>query len=468
MRNERADRGLARVLVFLLGLVLVLAGGGVDAGQSLAGGVPDGAPTSGVLELSLRDAVERGLRRNLGLILSLEAVSEESGTRTAARADLFPQLHSGVSFIRQRVNLEAFGFSGFPGIPTVIGPFNVFDARVFVTQTILDFDALASSRAEERKLEAREHDLKSTRDEVVLACAALYLRVLAAESRIEAAKVQLETAEALRELALHRKESGLAPGIDVLRAQVQAQSERQRVIVAENDEKKLKLALARAIGLPVGQEFRLTDEMPFAPLPLLGLEEAIARAHEDRADLKASESRVSAAEQEERAARGEGLPSVGVAGDFGAIGQSVGGSRATYSVSAEVNVPLFEGGRVRGKVAEARSRLRQQQALRDDLEAGIDYEVRAAYGDVEAARQRVEVVDAALDLARQQLDQAKDRFEVGVAGNIDVVQAQESLARATEDRIVSLLDYNSAKAELARALGVAESAFFAFLRGTNP
>jgi outer membrane protein TolC len=462
MRNRRVEGALA------CALFVVLAGKGVAEQQHLEGGLPAGAPTSEVLELSLRDAVDRGLQRNLGLILSLEAVSEASGTRTVERADLLPQIRSGVSIINQKINLDAFGFSGFPGVPQVIGPFNVFDARAYVTQTILDFDALASARAAERNLEAREHDLKSVRDEVVLACASLYLRVLAAESRIEAAKAQLETAEALRELALHRKESGLAPGIDVLRAQVQTQSERQRVIVAENDAKKLKLALARAIGLPLRQEFHLSDDMPFAPLPLVSLEDATAHAYENRADLKAAEARVGAAEEDERAARGEGLPSVGVAGDFGAIGQTVGGSRATYSVSAEVNVPIFEGGRVRGKVAEARSKLRQQEALRDDLKAGIDYEVRTAYGDVEAARERVEVVDAGLELARQQLDQAKDRFQAGVAGNIDIVQAQESLAQATEDRIVSLLAFNSAKAELARALGTAESAFVAFLRGTNP
>jgi outer membrane protein TolC len=462
MRSHRVPRSPA------CALVLLLVSGNTVAAQHLSGGVPEGAPASGAIDLSLRDAVALGLQRNLGLILSLDAVSEASGSRTVARADLLPQLRAGASIVNQKINLEAFGFSGFPGVPTVIGPFNVFDARAYVTQTILDFDALASSRASERKLEARESDLKSTRDEVVLAVASLYLRVLAAESRIEAAKAQLGTADALRELAMHRKESGLAPGIDVLRAQVQTQSERQRVIVTENDAKKLKLALARAIGLPLGQEYRLTDEMPFAPLPLGSLEDAIAHAYENRADLKASESRVSAAEQEEQAARGEGLPSIGVAGDFGAIGQTVGGSRATYSVSAEVSIPLFEGGRVGGKVAEARSKLHQQQALRDDLKAGIDYEVRAAYGDVEAARERVEVADSALELARQQLDQAKDRFQAGVAGNIDVVQAQEFLARATEDRIESLLSYNSAKAELAGALGTAESAFVSFLRGSNP
>lgn len=462
MRNHRVVWTASILFAFV-------SRGGVEAAQQhLQGGVPEGTPTGGVLDLSLSDAVERGLQRNLGLILSLEAVSEASGTRTVEKADLLPQLRARVSIINQKVNLDAFGFTGFPGVPQVIGPFNVFDARAYATQTLLDFEARASARASERTLEARENDLKSTRDDVVLACASLYLRVLAAQSLIEATNAQLETAKALHELAQHRKESGLAPGIDVLRAQFQVQSERQRVIVSENAAKKLKLALARAIGLPVGQEFRLTDEMPFAPPPIISLEDAIATAYENRADLKASESRVSAAEQDEQAARGEGLPSLDVAGDFGAIGQTVTGSRATYSVSAGVNVPLFEGGRVRGKVAEAQAKLRQQQAIRDDLKAGVDYEVRATYGDVEAARERVEVSDAGLELAREQLEQAKDRFQAGVAGNIDVVQAQESVARATESRIQSLYAFNAAKAELARALGTAESAFVTFLRGSNP
>lgn len=452
--------------VWLVGLLL--CAGSATAQGPLRGGVPEGVKTSEVLELSLREAVARGLQRNLGLILSLEGVNEAAGIRRAARAELFPQLNANVSLVNQKINLEAFGFSGFAGVPPIIGPFNVFDARAYVTQTILDFDKLARSRAEDRELEAREQDLKTTRDEVVLACTSLYLQVLAAESRIEATRSQLETAEALLALASHRKESGLSPGIDVLRADVQAQSQRQRVIVAENEANKLKLALARMIGLPVGQEYRLTDEMPFAPVPILSLEEATARAYESRADLRAADARVQAAEEEERAASGQRLPSIGVQGNFGAIGQTVGGAKATYAVSAGVRVPLFAGGRVRANVAEAQSKRRQRQALRDDLAAGIYYEVRAAYGDVEAAEQRVHVADSALQLARRQLEQARDRFEAGVAGNIDVVQAQEALARAAEDRIQSLLAYSSAKAELARALGTAESEFATFLKGSQP
>lgn len=435
--------------------------------QPIRGGVPEGAPTETVLDLSLREAVERGLQRNLGLLLALEDVGEAEGARAVARADLLPHLSGDVSVVNQKISLEAFGFSGLEGLDAVIGPFNVFDARARVSQTLLDFDAMASSRASERRLEGRRLDLETTKDTVILACVNLYLHALAAESRIEASHAQLATAEALFERAEHRKETGLSPGIDVLRAQVQAEAERQRVIVSENDAEKLKLALARAIGLPVGQRFRLSDQMPNPPSEPMSLEQAAARAYENRADLKAEQARVAAAEEETRAARGEGLPSVKVAGDFGAIGQTVASSRATYSLSAGVEVPIFEGGRVQGEVAEAEAKLRRQTAIRDDLKAGIYYEVRSHYGDVRAARQRVAVSDSALELARQQLEQAQDRFEAGVAGNIDVVQAQESLARAAEDRIESLLAYNTAKAALARALGTVQTDYTTFLRGPN-
>ena len=457
----------ARAWKQLLVVVLAFSPETAVPAQSLGGGVPQGQPTSEVLELTLAGAIELGLHRNLGLLLSQEGVATASGARAVARAGLLPRLRARVSDDYQKVNLEAFGFSGFPGVPTLIGPFNVLDARAYVSQTVLDLDALASARAADRTLDAREHDLASTRDNVVLACANLYLQVLASESRTEAVRAQLETAEALYEVARSRKEAGLSPGIDVLRAEVQVQTERQRVIVADNDTDKRKLALARAIGLPVGQRFRLVDEMPSAPAALPGLEEAIAMAYERREDLKAAEARVDVAEEEERAARGEGLPSIGVAGDFGAIGNTIGGSRGTFTLSAGVTIPLFEGGRIRGKVAEARSTLRKQQALLEDLRAGIHYEVQAIYGDVEAAAQRVLVAESALSLARQTLEQAEDRFAAGVAGNIDVVQAQELLARAAEDRIESLLAASTARAALARALGTAERDYLDVLRGTN-
>ena len=344
---------------------------------------------------------------------------EAQGARREARADLRPQVRAGAYALREKVSLAASGFSGLPGLPPlpeIIGPFNVFDARGYVSQTVFDLHAIRHAQAAALDAKAAGHQQRSTRDDVVFACADLYLEAVAGESRIHAARAQLTTAQALYDLASDRKKSGLVAGIDVLRAQVQLAAQRQRVIVAEDDAAKQKLALARAIGLPLGQAFRLADDMPFAALPQVAPEEALQRAYEARADLQAAQARVRAAEHERRAAVGEGLPSVGVSGDYGAIGSDVGGARPTFTVSVDLRVPIFEGGRVQARVQQADARLQQARASLEDCGGRLLRD--PSRSSLEGTEERVGG-DPAFALAEQPR-QAHDRSAAGVAVNIDV------------------------------------------------
>jgi outer membrane protein TolC len=435
--------------------------------EALQGGVPTGEATKDEIALSLADAIERGLRYNLGSILGEAAVTSAEGARKEALADLLPQLRAGVLGSRQKINLAAFGFTGalIPGIPQIVGPFDIFDARAYLQQTILDLKAINKSRAAADSLEAARQDEHSVRDLVVLVCGQLYLEAVAAESRIGAARAQLDTAEALLGVARDRKASGLGAGIEVLRADVQERSQRQRLIVAEQDAAKDKLALARAIGLPLGQRYRLADSVPSVSAVPLSPEEAVERARAGRPDLKAAEARVAAAEASRKAAQGEGWPSLVVSGDYGAIGNDVAGALATYTMAANLRVPLFEGGRVQGRVREAEARLRQERARLDDLRARIYYEVQSDFLDLRAADERVGVAEGALTLARDQLQQARDRFANGVADNVEVVQAQEALAAADENHIASLYAQAVARLSLARTIGGVEASYTQFLKG---
>ena len=433
----------------------------------LQGGVPTGEATPDEIPLSLTAAIERGLRYNLGAVLGQAAVSGAEGARKEALADLLPQVRAGVLESRQKINLAAFGFTAdvFPGVPQIVGPFNLFDARAYLQQTVLDLKALHRYHASNDSLEAARQDERGARDLVVLVCGQLYLQAVAGESRIAASRAQLDTAEALLAVARDRRESGLGAGIEVLRAEVQERSQRQRLIVAEQDAAKEKLALARAIGLPLGQRFRLSDPMPFAPDIPLTAEQAVERAWADRPDLKAAQARVDAAEQQRKAAQGEGLPSLAVSGDYGAIGNDVSGSLATYTVGAALRVPLFEGGKVQARVREAEARAAQERARLADLRARIYYEVQSVFLDLKAAAERVAVAEGARALAREQLQQAKDRFAAGVADNVEVVQAQEALAAAAENHIASLYAQDVARLSLARVLGGVESTYAELLKG---
>jgi len=431
-----------------------------------AGGVPTGQAGADEISLSLDEAIRRGLQYNLGSILSGTAVGAADAERRQERADLLPHVRGGISEYRQKINLAAFGFH-VPGMSDLVGPFNVFDARLYIEQSILDLEAIHRAHAASQSLVAAREEDRSARDLVVLTCGQLYLQAVAGEGRIAAARAQLETAEALLSVARDRRESGLGAGIEVLRAQVERDSQRQRVIRTEQDAAKEKLALARAVGLPLGQRFRLADEMPRGPALPLTVDQAIERAWSDRPDLKAAEARVAAAEERAKAARGERLPRVVASGDYGAIGNDVPGALATFRVGAAVQVPVFEGGRLGAKVAEAEAKLRAETARRDDLKARVYYELQGIFLDLRASEDRLRVAEEALDLARRQLVQSKDRFGAGVTDNVEVVQAQEALARAEEDHISSLYAQNVARLSLAAALGGAEEDYAQLLERTR-
>ncbi len=431
----------------------------------LYGGVPSGKATGEVLRLSLSDTIQRALKYNLALLLSEQDIQSAQGARRRALADLLPNLTAGISESGQQLNLAALGFKGFPGIPQIIGPFSVFDTRVFLTQSVWDSHFRNHAKAQAENLRSAEHSYKDTRELVVLVSGSLYLEAIAGKSQIDATRAQVQTAQALYELAVDRRKAGVAAGIDVLRAQVQLQAQQQRLILAENDFAKEKLTLARAIGLPEGQQFELTEDIPYVPLPGISQQSALDMAYENRGDYLSALDRVKAAESEKRAAAGEGRPSLELDANYGDIGQQPQSSHGTFTVAAKLRIPIFQGGRVRDRVMEEDAHLRRQQAQLEDTRARIYYEIQATFLDLKSADDRVQVAKSALDLAQEQIKEIKDRFSAGVANTVEVVQGQESLARASDDYIASIYGYNLAKGALARAMGVAEDSYQRFLRG---
>ena len=426
-------------------------------GQSVVmGGVPAGQATAEILGVSLGDAIARGLRQNLGVVLGEQAVRSASGVRWQALSAMLPTAGLRVSQTREEINLEEFGFPLPPGQSPIVGPFNVAAVRLSAAAPVFDYAAIERAKAGARVAGAASHSFRDTRDLVAFVTANLYLQAVAGASRIEAARTQLATAQALYDHAVTQNKAGLVPGIEVLRAQVQLQSQQQRLIFYTNEFAKQKLALQRAVGIPLAQAIELTDRLPYSALEQVSLETALAQAYESREDLQAAQAMVRAAEASRQAAVGEGLPSVIVNGDVGRSSNAWDTLKGTFALSAQVRVPVFQGGRVHGRVVQADAEVKQQQAQVADLRARIEYEVRAALLDLHAADDRVRVARSAADLAGQQLTQAQDRFTAGVTSNLEVVQAQETVATATDNYLSALYAHNLAKISLARAIGLAE------------
>jgi len=440
--------------------------------QTFIGGVPSGTATADTITVTVLDAVRRALAHNLGVLTAEEQLGRAQGAHWIALAGLLPNVNAHVSETRQILNLAAFGFGStstgpFAGIPPLVGPFNVFDARIGVQQSVFDLNTINNNRAENHNLSAAKLMQMSARNFVIHVAGVLYIQALANSARADSARAQQQTAQTLYDQAVDMKNSGLIAGIDVLRAQVQLNAQTQRVTAAVNDFEKSKLSLARVIGLPLGQKFALDPALPELPAADLAFEQTIDRALQQRPDYQAALERVRAAEAARQAVVGELLPSVHVNADYGAIGLTVGSALATYTLGGAVNVPVFNGGRTKGRLLQADADLHQRQTEAEDLKASIHYELQGAFLDLKATNEQLQVATRARELAAQQLTQARDRFAAGVASSVEVVQAQEAVAVAEEQFIDARFGYELAKGAVIRGVGASQDVLKQLIGGTH-
>lgn len=431
------------------------------------GGVPSGTATAEPIALTVLEAIRRALEHNLGVLMSDDSIGRARGARMRAMSEWLPNVSGRLSESRQVLNLAAYGFPLPAGIPSIVGPFNLFDARLYVSQTVFDQRALKDLQVENHNISAATFTAKSARDTVVLVAANAYLVALAASARVDSARAQATTAEALYSQATNLKQNGLVAGIDVLRAEVALNTERQHVTATVNDFEKSKLQLARIIGLPLGQPFTLVSELPDVPIPDLTIEEALDRAYRARPDYQAALARVAAAQAQRDATAGEAMPSVRVNADYGELGLTPGSAHSTYAIVGALNVPIFQGGRTRGRVTEAEADLKSRRAEAEDLRASIYYDVRTAFMDLQSSNEQLQVATRGREVAATALTQARDRFAAGVSNNVEVIQAQAAVSIASEQYIGALYQYNVSKALLARGLGAAEDVVRQLLGGAR-
>ena len=433
-----------------------------------AGSTPE-KPTPGILKISLQDAIDRGLKQNLGLLLSSENIRAARGDRWTQLSALLPNLTVSTTADKSQIDLTEYGFNfKIPGaqIPAIVGPFSYFDSRAYLGMSIVDWKAINNARAAAQNVKAAQYTYQDARDLVILAAGFSYLQAIAGEARVETADAQVATAQALYDQASDRWKAGTSPAIDALRAQVELKTRQQQLIAARNDYEIQKLTLARVIGLAPGQKFELTDKSLYEPLAGLRVEQALERAYASRSDYQAALADVHAAEFSRKAAKAGYLPTISFNTDYGVAGDLPNTiTHGLFDVRGTLNIPVFQGGRVHGDVLEADARLNQARDRAESLRAQIDADVRSALLNLESSSQQVEVARSNIDLAEQTLSQARDRFAAGVTDTVEVVQAQEAVASAHETFIASLYSFNYAKISLARALGVAEEGVKEYFKG---
>ena len=421
------------------------------------------------MQLSLKDALARGLKQNLGVLLSNEDIRTARGARWQLLSALLPNLTTSSYVNGAQMDLAEFGFtfkSPAFSIPSVVGPFGYFDSRAYVTQSVFDWKAINNTHAASENVKSSQATYKDARDLVILSVGYTYLQAIADEARVETVDAQMQTAQSLYNQASDQVTAGTSPAIDGLRAQVELKTRQQQLIQAKNDFAIEKLTLARAIGFAPGQQFELADKSPYEPFAGMTVEEALKRAYENRSDFQAALADVRSSEYSRKAAAAGYLPSFAISADYGLAGTLPNVSaHGVFDARGTLTIPIFQGGRVHGDVLEADARLEQSRQRLENLRAQIDTDVRTALLNIESGEEQVAVARSNIDLAEQTLAQARDRFRAGVTDTVEVVQAQEAVASAHDNYISSLYQDNYAKISLARALGAAEEGVKEYFKG---
>ncbi len=424
--------------------------------SSFQGSVPEGQATAQTMDLTLDEAVQRGLRNNLGVILSSAQTAVARGQRLSQLQALLPAVEFNARENLVQASLAAQGLR-IPGFPTIIGPFGYTDIRASLTWSLVDVASMRNYLAAKHNFAAAGLSAQDARELVVLTVGNAYLLALADETRVSSVEAQVATAKVSLDQAVARHQAGTAPLLDELRARVDYQSLEQQEIVARNSLEKDKLALARTIGLPLEQKFNLADKAPFAVFDKLDVDAAIKQAEANRKDLAAMVEQTMAAEDQRKAATAERLPTIEADADYGDIGVNLKHSHGTGDASGTVSIPLFKEFAFRGEALAAQSQLDTRQAQLSDKKAQVNADVRDALLDIESAAKMVEVARSSVELANEALSEAQERYKNGVSDNLAVSQAEQAVAQANDQYVTSLYRHNVAKLSLARALGAGAS-----------
>ncbi len=426
----------------------------VQSQNPFLGSVPTGAVVPGVMPLSLRGAVALALRANLGYVDAEKDHTQSRAARIRALSLLLPQVKVTSTEAYRNIIGDSLGFQKL-GEPQAIPAFNYQTAHVEYNQNLLDLHALHGVRAEGKEVDASEAAVSDAQNIVVLASLSSYLLVAASQTRLETAKAQLATALTSESVLQSRVKHELSPEIDEIRAHVAMRSAELRVTLATTTLEKDKLSLTRIIGLPIAQEFILTSGLTYHEAPVILLPELLIKAADMRQDLRAAKMRLRAAEQTVKAEQAQRLPTIEVRANAGETGVTYGGALRDYEIEGRISIPIFTGRRIESDVLSAKAVLSRREAEFADIQARAVYDVRAALLDLAGASTSVQVSTENQSLAVEGLRQARDRFDAGVTNVVDLIQAQQALAEAEDNRIASLYAHELAKLMLIRATGTA-------------
>ena len=439
------------------------------------GGFAVEQPTAGTLTLSLDDAISLGLERNIRLRYQRAEQQLVRGYIGQATNALLPNLNFKAAASAQEIDLIALGFKpalvapllaslglGNSAIPTIV-KVNTTSVQVSLDQTLFNLPAFELYRAIKPVERSVTQTLQDDNDQVVQAVTTAYLQVLADGASLQNTIAQEAAARVVFDQAVAREQAGVGIRLDTLRAQVTFQQRQQQHVSADAQLDKDGIQLNRIMGIPAGQQLDLTDVTPYSEIADLTVEQARDTAYTHRGDLLSLGSTLEVANRELRAARYQRLPTLGVNGFYGILGQDTGIFHGVFTAEGTLRFPVFREAAQRGEEGIAVAQLQTLRAQQNNLRATIDAQIRTSLLDINSSDQLVKVAQSNVQLAQQELSDARDRFSAGVADNLEVVDALADVTSAQSQLVSALYQYNTAKVGLARDIGLVQTRYRAFL-----
>ncbi len=462
--GDGKDGGKGAPIAFYLALLSLLFGvSGLRAQESSSAKTmpAETAQAGDSHKLTLQSAVKLALRQNPTAQIAVLQAAQAVQDKNVARAALLPNADLQTSDGVRRANIqEQIGAAiPFPGIPHHVGPINVFHAGPSFAGPIFDLTLWNRYKSAQNLADAGKANSLSTREQVILLVVSEYIGSLRAIATVEAAKSRVELAQALYDQAADLQKEGVGTGIDTLRANVELQNEKQALLVAETDRDSSLFGLSRLLNLDPRQDIALADSLSFFETPQPEVSTSIDEALAARQEWKALEAQTKAAEHDKKAAQDSRLPTLRADGSWAYEGTRLNNGIPVYSYQATLDVPIFTGGRTHAQIVRSDLQLKVLNEQKADLRNQIALDVKTALLNLKSARNQVEVATLGVQLAKEEVDQARDRFKAGVANNIEVIQAQDALARANDNEIAALYRFNQARADYAKSIGQMEKIY---------
>jgi outer membrane protein TolC len=409
-------------------------------------------------ELALSQALNLALTNSSTIRTAMARLDEASGRSQQSRSPLLPQVNIGARQAYQTVNLIGMGID-LPFATGVLGPFGSMDARVFVSQQLLNISQLRASKSARVRQDSSRLLVQNARDLVALSVVATYLDALRAKATRDTLVAQTKLADDLYNLTRDRVKQGAAAELDANRARQQVNTLEQQRQEAEHSYVAAKLSLANILQAHVTSQFEVVDSAAYGDGGVPDQETTRKMAIEARADYQSAEANVRAAELQVKSAKANRLPTIGVLADDGQSGSTPVHNVNTYRLMGSVSFPIFTGGRIRGEIVEAEGALREAQSMLEQNRSQIETDVLSSISGVEWALKEVETSASNAKLSREEVEFARARFAQGIADNTEVVNAQDRLSRADDSNIRARYALGLARANLARATGAVAKSY---------